>query len=119
MHCIGVDIIEITRIQEAVDSGLYISYEAAALAGISGNVLTRALGINSQVDVDVETVDVRVNDIFLFCTDGLYNMLTHPELEQHIRDFRDDLEDLADNLLEQACFKGGEDNVSFALIRKI
>jgi len=105
-------------IQESVDDGLYSDYQSASSAGVSSNILTRALGISTQVDVDVSTSEILSGDIYLLCTDGLYNMLSYQEMESEMRLNSSDLDDLADSMLEQACFNGGEDNVSFVLIRR-
>lgn len=63
-------------IQEVVDQGFFPTLEDAQRYGINENVLTRGLGTASPVAVDSGDVDLRLGDVFLFCTDGLTGMVT-------------------------------------------
>ncbi|MGI6262391.1 MAG: Stp1/IreP family PP2C-type Ser/Thr phosphatase [Succiniclasticum sp.] len=78
------------------------------------NMLTRAIGVNPEVDVDVFETSVFNGDLLLLCSDGLSDMLR----DDQIRDIllRDDLETAADNLIKGALDAGGKDNISFILI---
>jgi len=105
--------------QEVLDDGVFSSMTEAREAGISENVLTRALGTDPSVETDVATTPIEQGDMFLFCTDGLYNMLDERLLQAEMEEGRDDLDQLADRLLELACYKGGGDNVTLVLVRRL
>ncbi len=106
-------------IQEVLDEGVFDTLEDARQAGVSENVLTRALGTDAQVEVDVASTPILQGDVYLFCSDGLYNMLDERLLQVEMEKGRDDLERLADRLLEMACYRGGNDNVTLVLARRL
>lgn len=67
-----------SRVAEMVRAGA-LSEEQARLSSIS-NLITRALGIGDEVDVDVSTVSYQKNDRFVLCTDGVWGAMPQPEL---------------------------------------
>lgn len=79
------------------------------------NVITRAVGIDPTVRADILTEDKQLDDLWLVCSDGLYNMVDDDELESLLNESED--EKAADRLLELALEHGGTDNVSFVLCR--
>lgn len=79
------------------------------------NVLLRAVGTEESVDVDIETIGWGERDRLLLCSDGLTNKLTDKELEHYLRTM-DNLEDISKELVHLANERGGEDNISLALI---
>ena len=80
------------------------------------NVITRALGMQEQVAVDVGSFDAQVGDLYLLCSDGLSGMIDDEELLQ-IATESDDLVKTCQNLVNTANEHGGEDNVTAVLIR--
>ena len=80
------------------------------------NVITRALGMQEQVVVDVGAFDVQVGDLFLLCSDGLSGMLDDDELCE-LSTATDDLMKTCRTLVNAANEHGGEDNVTVVLIR--
>ena len=79
------------------------------------NILTRALGTSSSLEIDFYTTTIQKNDYILLCTDGLTNMLRPDEIQEII--FRSvHLEEAADQLLARANALGGWDNITFVLI---
>jgi len=102
-------------IQKLLDNGTFVSIEEAEAAGIGSNVLTRGLGIEDQVDVDVADVVLEAGDLFLFCTDGLTNMLTDKDIEKSLNHYRNDLDAAGERLILAALSAGGTDNVTLVL----
>jgi PPM family protein phosphatase len=104
-----------TLLQELVDRGYYTPEEAKQ--SLNKNLVTRALGIESTVAVDVREEVVLPGDIYLLCSDGLNDMVDDNEIILAIKQNQNDLSKLADLLIEQANENGGKDNVSVLLAR--
>ena len=104
-------------IQELVDAGVFPNIEEAEQAGVRGNVLTRALGIDEGVEVGVVKSDSQENDIFLLCSDGLSALVQDQAIVEKIRSANHDIGRAADDLLKLACDNGGTDNISIILVR--
>jgi PPM family protein phosphatase len=77
-------------------------------------VLTRALGVGPQLDVECDTLIPEPGDRLLLCSDGLFNELTDAEITAAINE-REDLASVVDDLVEGALARGGRDNVSVVL----
>lgn len=101
-------------VQEMVDNG-YLSQEEA-LISTSRNLITRALGIAPEVEVDVTTEELDEDDVFLLCSDGLTDLVTDGEILETVLEYRANMEDATKKLIEMANDKGGTDNVSVILI---
>lgn len=80
------------------------------------NVITRACGLADEVEVDIYYEEVEVGDVYLFCSDGLTDMIPHPELEE-LFNAEDDLETLCGQLIDRANENGGDDNITVILAR--
>ena len=104
-----------TLLQELVDRGFYSQQEAEAT--LSKNLVTRALGIENSVAVDISEVDVHPDDIYLLCSDGLNDMIDDEDILLTINTFSDNLQATADKLIMLANENGGRDNVSVVLAR--
>ena len=65
-------------IQEPIDRGLYTPEEAHA--NTPKNLVTRAMGIDADVDVDLAEERVLPDDIYLLCSDGLNDMVKDEEI---------------------------------------
>ncbi|MEX2253078.1 MAG: SpoIIE family protein phosphatase, partial [Thermoleophilaceae bacterium] len=76
------------------------------------SVITRALGTEPDVDVDIFTVEALPGDLFLLCSDGLTTMVPDAELLDLAAGSRADLEAVARALVNAANAAGGEDNVT-------
>lgn len=81
------------------------------------NVITRAMGANSEVTPDCFEVGVTAGDIILLCSDGLSNMVDDSEIASVINDHCDDLEVAGSTLLNLANEYGGKDNISIILVQ--
>jgi serine/threonine protein phosphatase PrpC len=102
-------------VQELVDCGLYT--EAEARIAPQRHLLTRALGVATDVIVDVQEQHTLPEDIYLFCSDGLSDMLCNEEIAELIQNSRYDLEQAVRALVDAANSKGGVDNISVVLVR--
>ncbi len=89
---------------------------AEQLARLPRNALTSALGVSSQVQVDLCSVPVRPGDIYLLCSDGLTKMVDDLRLVQAVM-LRDDPRDMCDFLISLANAAGGRDNITVAVLR--
>ena len=76
------------------------------------SVITRALGTDPDVDVDVFSVEARPGDLFLICSDGLTSMVDDATILDTVEGRRDDLDGVAKELIAAANRSGGEDNIT-------
>ena len=102
-------------VQEFVSSGLY--NEKDARATFNKNLVTRALGADAQVIVDVNEYDTAAGDLYLLCSDGLTDMLEDRELESALHARGADPAAAADHLVWLANQAGGNDNISVVLVK--
>ena len=85
-----------------------------AEASAQKHMITRAIGVDPQVQVDTFEVLLDGAQKLLVCSDGLTNMITEAEIERIMGDRN--LERLADGLMNGAMTAGGDDNISFIVI---
>ncbi len=102
-------------IQELIDRGLYTPEEAAK--NTPRNLVTRALGIDREVKVDVIEEAVLPGDVYLLCSDGLNDMVDDEEIHLTLSKYSANLVQAAEELVRLANTKGGRDNTSVVLIR--
>ena len=100
-------------LQELVDRGFYSREEA--LRSTNKNYVTRALGVESVVEVEVQEETVEVGDIYLVCSDGLTDMVEDEDIHLTISTFSANLQTVAEQLIGLANENGGRDNVTVAL----
>jgi PPM family protein phosphatase len=106
----------IQELQELVASGTYSKQQVASMHA-PRNLVTRALGIEPTVDVDVTEHEVKIDDLYLLCTDGLSDMVDDTSIHAVIRELQADLDETARRLIELANANGGKDNVSVILAK--
>ncbi|MEQ8289442.1 MAG: Stp1/IreP family PP2C-type Ser/Thr phosphatase [Gammaproteobacteria bacterium] len=110
---------QITRdhslVQELIDRGLYTAEEAYAKT--PRNLVTRAMGIDDKVEVDLKEENVLPDDIYLLCSDGLNDMVADEEIHLTLSKYSANLVQAADNLVQSANRHGGKDNISVILVR--
>jgi serine/threonine protein phosphatase PrpC len=87
------------------------------LAELPRNVITRALGMQDSVVVDVQSHEPLLGDIFILCSDGLNGMLTDDEINQVVQENLSSLDVVGDALIAKANGNGGEDNVTVILLQ--
>jgi len=103
-----------TWVNEQVVAG-FLSEEQARVHPLK-NVVTRALGGDADVEVDVREWHVEMGDLYLLCSDGLTTMLTDAEIFERLKG-AGKLEDACGRLVSDANSRGGYDNVSVVLVR--
>ena len=79
--------------------------------------LTRALGINGQLDLDYQTVSVAQEDVFILATDGIYEWIDEKTLINHIHNNPLELEHAAHLILEHALNAGSQDNLTIQILK--
>jgi protein phosphatase len=104
-----------SMVQEMVVRGQMNARQAAMSR--HRNVITRALGIAQDVNVDVAHHAIEPGDVFMLCTDGLTNMVPEAEIGAALAAHAHSLEAAARNVVNLANARGGRDNVSVVLVR--
>ncbi len=80
------------------------------------NVITRAIGAEEKVIMDLYTLPMSVGDVIVLCSDGLYDELTDKKIYKIIKE-KKDMQKCAESLVENANDHGGNDNVSVICIK--
>src|SRR5262245_44308234 len=80
------------------------------------NVITRALGMQDQVGVDIQHDDPRPGDVYCLCSDGLSGMVQDDEILKIVGG-APDVNEACKNLIARANEHGGEDNITAVLIK--
>jgi protein phosphatase len=96
-------------IQELIKNGTLTLEEAQTHP--KKNQITRAVGCFDTVETDIYMYDLEYNDVLIFCTDGLTNMICEEELGRLISR-ADDLDLLCEEFITIANERGGEDNIT-------
>jgi serine/threonine protein phosphatase PrpC len=102
-------------VNEQIQSGV-ISAEQARTHPLR-NVVTRALGGKADLQVDMQTHDFQTGDVLLLCSDGLTTMIPDDEIARVMREGSGDIEATAQELVDAANAKGGEDNIPVVLLQ--
>ena len=102
-------------LQELVDRGFYSQEEAQR--STNRNYVTRALGVEANVEVEVQEIDVQKGDYFLMCSDGLPDMVEDEDIHLTISTFSNDVRTVGEQLIKLTNDNGGRDNVSVILVR--
>ena len=102
-------------LQEQIDSGLLSAEEARH--SLNRNLVTRALGVDPLVEVDLAEHLVLPDDLYLLCSDGLNDMVPDEEIALALQTLSGHLELAATQLVEMANDHGGRDNVSVILVK--
>lgn len=114
----GDEISALTRdhswIQEQIDAGLMTHEQARASK--KKNLVTRACGIDLTATAEVHTHDVQPGDIFVLCSDGLYDMVSDDNIHLTVSSLKSNLPLAAQQLVQQANDNGGRDNISVILV---
>ncbi len=100
-------------LQELVDRGFYSAEEAQRAA--NKNYVTRALGVEPNVEVEIQEVPVQKGDAYMLCSDGLSDMVEDEDIHLTINTFNDNLDTVAKQLIQLANDNGGRDNVSVVM----
>jgi len=79
--------------------------------------LSRALGFDSQLDLDIRHHKVVVGDLYILATDGVYDYLDEATLKHYLRLFPHDLDTVASALVQHALNRGSDDNLTIQLVQ--
>jgi PPM family protein phosphatase len=82
------------------------------------SIITRALGPEAQVEVDVHSHQAKSGDVFLLCSDGLTSMVREERLHEILAE-GESLRTAVDGLVEEANRMGGRDNITVVLFRVV
>lgn len=102
-------------LQEQIDSGLLSSEDARY--SLQRNLLTRAVGVDSQLEVEVHIHAVRAGDVYLLCSDGLYDLVDTVDMRRALEMHPANLEHAATRLVQMANDNGGDDNISVVVVK--
>ena len=97
-------------LQELVDRGFYSQQEAQRAT--NKNYVTRALGVEQNVEVEVHEQPVQKSDYYVLCSDGLSDMIEDEDIHLTISTFSANLDTVAKQLIQLSNDNGGRDNVS-------
>lgn len=103
---------------ELIAKGYFQNAEEVAAAGLK-NAITRALGLDAGVQVDLKEDAVLPDDIYLLCSDGLTDMVADPEIQSIVASHGANLPQAAERLIAVAKQNGGKDNISVILARSL
>jgi protein phosphatase len=104
-----------SMVQELLRRGLMTPEEART--SLNRNLVTRALGIDPLVEVDVFQQTFEDGDVYLLCSDGLNDVLLDEEIAGILAQHPDDQESAIRQMIAAVNARGGPDNVSIVLIR--
>ena len=101
-------------LQEQIDAGLITPEQASFSA--NKNLVTRAVGVEDTVLLEIHQHEVHPGDLYLMCSDGLSDMLDDESLSQLLQGY-DSLDEAGQALIAAANDAGGKDNIAVVLVR--
>lgn len=104
-------------VQELIDQGIYTPEQARNSS--NKNRVTRAIGIDSKVNIDIQEDVAMVNDIYLLCSDGVTDMIEDHLISSAIIENSQNLEEAAEEIIRLANKHGGKDNISALLAKPV
>lgn len=115
----GRDIVQLTRDHSLLNDYLLVmpNLTATQKNRLPTNVITRALGIQDGVAVDLYFERIEAGDTYVLCSDGLSGMVSDEDILKIVHDADTDIESATKALISEANEKGGEDNTTVVLIR--
>lgn len=114
-HTIWQLTVDHSYVEELVKRGMITREEAKYHP--DRNMITRAVGVEERVEVDVDVFDIGAGDAVLLCSDGLTNLMDEQSiLEVFLKE--KNAEEICNTLLAEANHRGGHDNITAIVIRK-
>jgi protein phosphatase len=104
-----------TEIQSMVEQGLYTQEEANKCS--ERNVLNQAIGVDNRLRVFTWAELIQPDDLFLLCSDGLYDMLSEKDIFSIIQSQSGHLQSACRDLVRKAKLAGGADNITIILVQ--
>ncbi len=102
-----------SMVQEQINAGLITREQA--LVSTNKNLVTRALGVDPEVVLELQEFDVEVGDIYLLCSDGLSDLVQDDEIKNILLEMPSSLSQAANKLIQTANEYGGTDNISVVI----
>lgn len=102
-----------TRVQELIDRGFLTPDQAEGHP--MGHVLSRAVGVMADLELDAMVDAWEAGDIFLLCSDGLYGVVGDDEIAAALR--TGEIDEVAPRLIETCLARGAPDNVTVVLVK--
>ena len=102
-----------SHVEELVSEGIISREEARHHP--HANIITRAIGTNRKIDIDMLTFGIQQDDIFLLCSDGLYSALSDDEIAGCLDGYR--VNEAVRLLINKALDNGAKDNVSVIVVK--
>lgn len=81
------------------------------------NLVTRAVGVDAQVSPEINVHETADGDVYLFCSDGLNDMLSDSKIELILSKYSENLDLCCSQLIQSSLDQGGRDNISVILVR--
>ncbi len=103
-----------TVLQELLNTGIY-SKEVVKQT-VNKNIVTRAVGVAAELNIDLLEQPTLPGDLFLMCSDGLSDLVSDDEIQELLA-AENKRNAIAKNLVDLAIKKGGSDNISVILIK--
>lgn len=104
-------------IQEQIKAGL-LTPEQAKFSS-NKNLVTRALGIDAEAELELHEYAVEQDDIYLLCSDGLSDLVDDAEICLTLIELSANLESMAEKLIKMANDNGGKDNISVIIAKVV
>jgi protein phosphatase len=102
-------------LQAQIDSGMITKEQARQSK--QKNIVTRAMGIEPDVETEIHEYPVQPGDVYVLCSDGLHDMVDDAEITRVLQRPRTDLQSATEELVKMANDNGGRDNVSVVLVK--
>lgn len=103
--------------QELIDRGFYTPEQART--SMNKNLVTRAIGIEDTVQIDITEDIAMVDDIYMMCSDGVTDMIDDDLIQSTMINCGTDLTKMTQELIREANEHGGKDNISVIVARPI
>src|SRR6186713_2686192 len=104
-------------LQELVDRGFYSPEEAQRAS--NKNYVTRALGVENVVEVEMQEHPAQKGDVYLLCSDGLSDMIGDDDMAVTVNTFGNNPNSVTQHLIQMANDNGGKDNISVILAQVV
>ncbi|CAN2041925.1 PPM family protein phosphatase [Candidatus Magnetomoraceae bacterium gMMP-15] len=103
-----------TEVQSLIDRGIITSEEAVDHP--MRNILNQAIGVDKKIKLFKRLCSIKKNDVFLLCSDGLYDMVVETKIHNIILKNMSSPQQACDDLVQAALDAGGRDNVSVIIV---
>ena len=79
--------------------------------------LGRAMGMNPEIEIDYQTFQVEMGDLFILATDGVYEYIDERFIVKTVKDHLEDLDGAAGKIVREALQRGSDDNLTIQIVR--